>query len=404
MLLRSLRDFIRLFYERFVSTRCQQVAGSLAFTTLLAIVPLVTVTIAALGSLPEMEAIGASLRNFLLENMLPERAGKIITTYALQFSQQAARLTLIGVAMLAVTSLMLLASIERVFNRIWGVRRPRPLLLRLTVYWFVLTLGPVILGGSIVATGHLVGVSMQWVPPQLSWLGKFTTVFLPPAMLGALFIFLYYAVPNHRVKLSHAAIGGFAAALAFFLMQRAFGLFIARFPTYTLIYGTFAALPIFLVWLYLSWLVVLLGALVTATLPMFLERRRLVTVFPGIDAWAVTTILVQLAHALHGGRPMSFAELRERVRLSEHRMDAVLGKLSEAGWVGRTEEGNWVLIRAAAQIPLAEIIRRFALDTAAWEDAGNGRIDAFARQLGAGLRFDGETLADLVARSLSPPA
>ncbi|MDR2688907.1 MAG: YihY family inner membrane protein [Azoarcus sp.] len=292
----SLRDFVRLFIERFIATRCTQVAGSLAFTTLLALVPLVTVTIAVFGTLPGMDAIGESIQTFLLENMLPDRAGKIIATYALQFSQQAARLTLIGIAMLAVTSLMLLATIEWVFNQIWGVRQPRPLLLRITVYWFVLTLGPVILGGSIIATGHLVSASMQW-SPHLGWLGEFGARLLPPLLLGALFVFIYYAVPNHPVRILHAVIGGLSAALAFFLMQRAFGLFIVRFPTYTLIYGTFAVLPIFLVWLYLSWIVVLTGALVTATLPAFVERRRVVAPFPGDMAWAATTMLVQLARA-----------------------------------------------------------------------------------------------------------
>jgi membrane protein len=396
MLFQSTLDFARLFYERFTATRCQQVAGSLAFTTLLAIVPLITVTITTLGNLPEMDAIGNSLRHFLLENLLPDRAGKIIATYALQFSQQAARLTLIGVAMLAVTSLMLLATIERVFNRIWGVRRPRPLLLRITVFWFVLTLGPVILGGSIVATGYLVSASMQWAP-ELSWLGEFSAGFLPPLLLGALFVFLYYAVPNHAVRLSHATIGGLAAAVVFFLMQRAFGLFIARFPTYTLIYGAFAALPIFLVWLYLSWIVVLFGALVTATLPAFFERRKLVTAFPGIEAWAAANILLQLARARQDGHPVKFTALRERARISEHHAEAVLGKLGEAGWACRTDEGDWVLTRAAAQIKLGEIIRRFSLDAKAWENAANGANDPLAQRLAEGLRLGDESLADLVA-------
>lgn len=403
MQLQSPFDFARLFYQRFTATRCQQVAGSLTYTTLLALVPLITVTIAVFGSMPEMDAIGTSLKKFLLANLLPERAGNIIATYALQFSQKAARLTLIGAAMLALTSLMLLATIERVFNHIWGVRRPRPLLLRITVYWFVLTLGPAILGSSIVATGYLVSTSMQWAP-ELSWLGEIAAVFLPPILLGALFVFLYYAVPNHAVKLAHATIGGLVAAAIFFFMQRTFGLFIARFPTYTLIYGTFAALPIFLVWVYLSWIVVLLGALVTATLPAFFERRLLVDNFPGIEAWAATSILVQLARAQQGGRPESFTGLRERVRISEHQTEAVLGRLSEADWVCRTEAGDWVLTRAAAHIQLSEIIRRFALDAQAWEHAANGATDELARRLNDGLRLGDETLADLANPAEAAPA
>ncbi|MDR0633919.1 MAG: YihY family inner membrane protein [Azoarcus sp.] len=391
-----------LLRARFIATRCPQVAGSLAYTTLLALVPFITVAIAVFGNLPGMDAVGSSLKAFLLENMLPDRAGHIIATYALEFSEKAARLTLIGIAMLALTSLMLLATIERVFNHIWGVRQPRPLLLRITVYWFILTLGPVIIGSSIVATGYLVSVSMQW-SQALGWLGALSARFLPPLLLGVLFIFLYFAVPNHKVRLAHAIVGGLGAAVAFFLMQRAFGIFIARFPSYTLIYGTFAALPIFLVWLYLSWLVVLLGALVTATLPAFAERRRVVATFPGCEAWAAVTMLVQLAHAQGSGHPVSFAALRDHAPLSEHHTEAVLGKLVEAGWVSRTDDGDWVLTRSPAQIPLTEIIRRFALDMDAWRRAAglSGPEDGIVGRLEEGVRLGNQTLADVAPAYLA---
>ncbi|MDR1463069.1 MAG: YihY family inner membrane protein [Azoarcus sp.] len=401
---RSLCDFIVIFRERFAATHCTQVAGSLAYTTMLALVPFVTVAITIFGSLSGMDAIGASLKVFLLDNLLPDKAGNIIATYALEFSEKASRLTLIGVAMLAVTSLMLLATIERVFNRIWGVRQPRPLLLRITVYWFVLTLGPAIVGGSILATGHLVSASMQ-LSQNMGWLDTYHARLLPPALLSMLFVFLYFAVPNHKVRFTHALAGGLAAAVVFFLMQRAFALFIARFPTYTLIYGTFAALPIFLVWLYLSWLVVLLGALVTATLPAFAERQRIVGDFPGCEAWAAITMLVQLANAQNGGQPVSFAALRDRAPLSEHHAEAVLGKLAEAGWVSRTDDSDWVLTRAPAQIPLAEIVRRFALDIDAWKHAA-GMLEAepdgkIANKLEEGLRLGNQTLADLASGHLA---
>jgi len=271
--LHSLRDFVALLHERFLTTRCFQIAGSLTYTSLLALVPLVTVTFMAFGHLPGMEDVELSLRNFLLENMLPDKAGAIITTYALEFSEKASQLTLIGIVMLAITSLVLLATVEQAFNDIWGVRQTRPLLYRITVYWFVLTLGPPILGGSITATSYLVSLSMEW-SPEMNWLGPYSARLLAPLLLSVLFIFLYYAVPNQKVRFAHALVGGLVAAVAFFLMQRAFGLFIARFPTYTLVYGTFAALPIFLIWLYLSWVVVLLGALMSATLHAFTERRQ----------------------------------------------------------------------------------------------------------------------------------
>ncbi|MDR2881403.1 MAG: YihY family inner membrane protein [Azoarcus sp.] len=396
----SLHDFVVLFRDRFLATHCFQVAGSLTYTTLLALVPLITVTYMTFGHLPGMGDVGASIKDFLLENMLPSEEGNIITTYALEFSEKAKELTLIGVAMLAATSLMLLATIEQVFNDIWGVRQPRPLLLRITVYWFVLTLGPPILGGSIATTSYLISLSMEW-SPEMSWLGPYSARLLAPLLLSVLFVFLYFAVPNHKVRFTHALAGGLLAAVVFFLMQRAFGLFLARFPTYTLVYGTFAVLPIFLVWLYSSWIVVLLGALMTATLPVFAERRRVVTPFPGCEAWAAVTMLIQLARAQSSGCPISFEALREQAPLSEYHAEDVLGKLAEAGWVSRTDEGDWVLIRSPSQIPLAEIIRRFALDIRAWKCAtatsDEENSGGIVYRLEDGLRIGDETLAGLVS-------
>lgn len=393
------RDFLRMLAERFAATRCPQVAGSLAFTTLLALVPLITVAIAVFGNLPGMDKLGASLKVFLLENLLPDRAGRIITTYALQFSQKAARLTVIGIAMLAITALMLLGTIERVFNQIWGVRHPRPLLVRITVSWFMLSLGPVVLGGSVVATGYLVTTSMEW-SEHLPWIGEVAASLLPPLLLGSLFSFLYYAVPNHPVRMLHAIAGGLAAALAFVLMQRAFGLFIARFPTYTLIYGTFAALPIFLVWLYLSWVVVLLGALIAASLPAFLERQRIAPSFPGDRAWAAVEILAALADAQREGRPAGFAWLRRHASLPEHSAETLLENLCEAGLASRTEDGSWVLTRAAADIRLLDVFERFALNPAAWAMASEGKHGALvAQRLQASLRMADLSLAELMTPS-----
>tara|TARA_R110001583_G_scaffold191541_1_gene356874 strand:+ start:59889 stop:61103 length:1215 start_codon:yes stop_codon:yes gene_type:complete len=395
MSLQSLRDFAELFSARFNATRCPQVASSLAFTTLLALVPLITVTLSVFSNLPGMDQLGISLKIFLLENLLPDRAGKIITTYAIQFSQKAARMTLIGTGLLAVTALMLLATIERVFNHIWGVRKPRPMLLRITVYWFMLTLGPAILGGSVFATGYLVSSSMEW-SAHLPWISELSARTLPPLLLGALFSFLYYAVPNHPIRPLHAITGGFSAAVVFFLMQRAFGMFLAQFPTYTLIYGAFAVLPIFLVWLYLSWIVILLGALVTATLPAFLERRLHSPCFPGSEAWAAVSVLLELARAQQAGRTTPFTQLREHTGLSEPEAETLLGKLGETGWTTRAESGEWVLTQAPERIPLSEVIRRFALDDLAWQAASEGSVSALAQRLGRSMRMEGETIASLL--------
>ena len=399
----SLHDFLSLLGGRFHATRCPQVAGSLAFTTLLSLVPLMTVVLGVFTTVPAAHPLGLSLKTFLLENVLPEGSGRIIAEHALQFSQQAGRLTLIGTVMLAMTALVLLGTIEQVLNLIWGVRRPRPMLIRITVSWFVLTLGPVAFGASVIATGYLVTHSMAWAG-DLPWLGQVAARLLPPLLLGALFSFLYYAVPNHPVRALHALAGGLSAAIVFFLMQRLFGLFLARFPSYALIYGAFAVLPIFLMWLYLSWLVILLGALIAASLPAFLERGHLSPAFPGSRAWAALDMLDVLGRAQWQGETVGFETLRRHAGLAEHAAESLLDGLREAGWVTRSEDGDWVLSRSPEQIRVRQVIERFALSPADWlSRSGSGSTVIMAGRLHAALETADATLASLLLTDPAAP-
>jgi membrane protein len=397
-MIHALRDFSRLLYERFIATRCPHVAGSLTFTTLLALVPLVTVTLGVFSNFPAFDALGAALGQFLQRNILPEFAAQIVTTYALEFSDKAARLTLIGTIALIITVLWLLHTIDAVLNDIWGVRKPRPLLTRVAVYWVALTLGPAALAGSIFVTGQVVTTSIAYIGESAA-AHVFSAMLVPLVLLGVLFSFLFFAAPNHPVRVLHALIGGFAAAFAFLLMQRLFGLFLVRFPTYTLIYGTFAALPIFLVWLYLSWVVVLLGAILAATFPEFFERRRVIAPFPGRRAWAATNMLLLLAEQQRTGAAAEFDVLQERSGLHRPETEALLGEMREEGWVVRTEDESWVLSRHPDTLSLADVIERFALSPAGWLAAsgerGNARV---SERLVAALRGADITLAALAAR------
>lgn len=397
-MIHALRDFSRLLYERFIATRCPHVAGSLTFTTLLALVPLVTVTLGLFSNFPAFDALGTALGQFLQHNILPEFAGQIVTTYALEFSDKAARLTLIGTIALIITVLLLLHTIDVVLNDIWGVRKPRPLLTRIAVYWVALTLGPAALAGSIFVTGQVVATSIAYIGESAA-IHVFSAMLVPLVLLGVLFSFLFFAAPNHPVRLLHALIGGFAAAFAFLLMQRLFGLFLVRFPTYTLIYGTFAALPIFLVWLYLSWVVVLLGAILAATFPEFFERRRVVDPFPGRRAWAATNMLLLLTERQRVGAATEFDVLQARSGLHRPETEALLGEMREEGWVVRTEDETWVLSRHPDTLSLADVIERFALSPAGWLAASGEHGNRWlSEHLGTALREADLTLTTLAAR------
>ena len=363
-MLLALRDFGSLLMQRFFATRCAHVAGSLTYTTLLALVPLITLSLVLFSNFPAFSELGVALSTFLQNNVLPEAASQI-GEYAVQFSERATNLTLIGTIMLIVTVLLLLSTIDEAFNEIWGVRHPRPIVTRIAVYWVALTLGPIALAGSIFATGQIVATSIALIGED-THTRTLATNLVPLGLLGTLLTFLYFAVPNHPVRLLHAMAGGFSAAFAFLMMQRLFGLFITLSPTYTLVYGAFAAVPIFLIWLYASWVLVLLGAIFAATFPEFFERKTVIKPFPGDRAWAVTNMLTVLARGLNQGRSVSFDALLEAAGLSSDQAETLLGELQDESWIVHCEDETWALCRHPDTIRLSHILERFALAPERW--------------------------------------
>jgi membrane protein len=255
-----------LVVRRFRAERLAQTVGALSFATLLGLVPMIVVVAAMIDHLPFTADIGPALEKFLLANLLPDKAGAVIAKYVGQFANRAERVTLIGTLALAVSAIMQMLTIEHTFNAIWRIKAPRSLLRRLAIHALTLVLGPLIFGVSLAATTYLASVSLGLVA-ESQWVTTLVLRILSFSFMAALFALLYWGVPNRTVGRWHAALGGVLAAGAFLAMQRLFGLYIVKFPTYALIYGTFAAIPIFLIWLYASWTVILVGALVTAELP-----------------------------------------------------------------------------------------------------------------------------------------
>jgi len=262
------RPFVTRISRRFVEENFDQISASLAFTTLLSLVPLVALVISLVSVAPLFSGLIDQLDHYVVRNLLPERSAGMIAKYVLQFSQKAAKVTVLGLLLLLATAILLLLTIERAFNHVWSVTAPRPWWRRLRLYAVVLTLWPLVVGGVVAATSYAVTMSLGLIdePP---WLRRFLFdamgLAIPSLFIGG----LYYAVPNTRVEPRDAAWAGLMAALGFLLMQKAFEFYLAHFPSYTAIYGAFATVPIFLLWLYLSWAVLLLGALVAATLPEF---------------------------------------------------------------------------------------------------------------------------------------
>jgi membrane protein len=361
--LRAFWEFVVALVNRFREERATQTAGSLTYTTLLALVPLFTVALAAATAFPVFDEWIASLQSFILENLLPDTpAVNVVMTQVNAFTTNVGRLTAIGVAGFAVTSVMLMLTVDNALNRIFRVQRRRSMVQNVFVYWAVITLGPVLVGASLSATYLAVRES----------LGALSLDIVADALLGVLpFLFtcaalvlLYGVVPARPVEWRHALAGGILAGIGFEMAKRGFAIYLSRVPTYTLIYGAFATIPIFLVWLYVSWLVILTGAIFTAMLPAYRakpERHRV----PGEALADALGVLGALARAHAEGRVVALNSLARELRMLPDRCEAILERAAARGWTARTGGDGWVLARDATGIRVADVYRVYVFDAEA---------------------------------------
>lgn len=257
--------FVVSVLKRFEHDRCFRVAAALAFTTLLALVPLVTVIFSMLSLFPVFEQWSGELEAFLFKNFVPT-AGEAVRSYVLEFSNQAGRLTAVGLIFLLVSTLLLLATIEDAFNDIWRVKRGRILFQRLLVYWAVVTLGPLLTAVSLSMSSALLSMTVFSEQSVIAGLTQALLKYLPLLFELGAYILFYKAIPNTEVKFWHALIGGIVATILFELAKLGFAFYILNFKSYQLIYGALATIPIFFIWVYLSWVVMLIGAVVAAEL------------------------------------------------------------------------------------------------------------------------------------------
>ena len=254
--------FIYFVWKRLIGDRCLQTAGSLTYTTLLAIVPLFTIALTLFSAFPMFGVYSNKVKALIIANLVPDASGKIIGTYMRQFSENAERLTAMGMIGLAATALLLIFTIEKTLNQIWGAPKSRKLLSRTLIYWSALTLGPLLIGLSISLTSWISG-SLSNGPLDLGVLllkpGPWLLVFFSLSLI-------YVVIPNCYVPRSHALIAAFCTTYALDAMKSIFGIYIKQFGTFKLVYGAFASFPIFLLWLYISWVIILGGAVLSACL------------------------------------------------------------------------------------------------------------------------------------------
>jgi membrane protein len=372
----EVRDLFLFAHRRLREESLPQVAGSLTFTTVFALVPLLTIALAIFTTFPLFNTFRSSLEAYFVQSVMPKTISSTILNYLTMFASKATRLSAVGAVALIFTSITMMNLIERVFNRIWRVRGERRWTKRILVYWAILTLGPLLIGVSITLSSQVFMATSDLIG-SVPVLGAVIYTVVSLALTTAGFTLLYVAVPNRDVDWHDAAWGGLVAGLAFELAKRGFAIFITQFPTYSRIYGALAALPLFLLWVYVSWLITLFGALLVAALPVVKYERWWHEAQPGgefVDAMAILKVLY-IACKCGDTALVGAGAIRERTRLGFDEMDNLLEKMMAEGWVGRVKvdapqrvqwrkrvsdgSDHWVLLANVEKLTLAEVYRLF---------------------------------------------
>jgi membrane protein len=329
---------LHTFRQRFREEKLGLTAGSLTFTTLISLVPLLTVMLAVFTAFPIFANFQAALEQYFLKSLIPPNIAKPVLASLTQFAAKANKLGVVGLVVLGVTALALMLTIDRTLNAIWRVQRPRPMAQRVLVYWAALTLGPLLLGGSLTLTSYAVSVGQGLftkMPGNLAaLLGGVDIALLGLAMAG-----LFHYVPNTHVRWRHALLGGVFVSIGFSLAKSLLAWYVKQVPTYSTLYGAFATVPVFLIWVYLGWVIVLLGAILAANTPSLTGRLHLRPDMPGQPMALALEVLRELWRVREAGqRGLSHLALAGALRVDPLQLAPVLDKLQAMDWIGLLEE------------------------------------------------------------------
>ncbi|KYZ88197.1 hypothetical protein A3Q32_02040 [Alcanivorax sp. KX64203] len=396
--MQSLVAFLRLLRRQFVEDGCLSSAAALTYTTLFAIVPVMTVMFTVISAIPALNERGLAIRQWAFQYFVPS-AGDQILRHLEGFSRQATNLTVVGALFLVVTSVLMLRTIEQSLNRIWRIGKPRKGLTSLMMYWAVLSLGPILLGAGLGISSYLTSVSL--VTDTVAYLGgdRFWLRALPVVMTTGLLSLLYIVVPNTSVPIRQGILGALLAALAFELAKGGFAFFIRQVPSYQVIYGAFAMVPVFLLWIYISWIIVLAGAELVRGLVVFEEFRRRVP-----RTQSLLRLLCVLWTRQRNGEVLRHNEVQRVLReAGVTHWDEFRNLLEDRGLMRRTDEGGYMLSGDLRSLTLAELLAMLpwtseqqlsvnAQGLEPWETVLKARCDQAREGMREPLSFPLETL------------
>ena len=361
------RSTVLTLGERFREDRLGLTASSLTFTTTMALVPFFTVALAVFTAFPMFSKLQASLQGWLVQSLIPDAIARQVLGYLTQFAGKASRLGAAGVAALFVTALALVLTIDRTLNSIWRVKRPRPFGQRVLIYWAVMTLGPLLVGASLSITSYLISASRGLVTAMPGAVQLLLDVIQFGLLAGGLAA-LYRYVPNTPVRRGHALAGALFAAVGLEVARRLLAVYLGKVPTYSLVYGAFATLPILLVWIYIAWLIVLWGAVIAAYLPTLVKGTTRRASAHGWQFQLALEVLREL-HAVRTTpqRGLSAAALAEALDVEKLQLEPVLETLAGLDWIARineleaADETRYILLADPKATALAPLMRELLL-------------------------------------------
>lgn len=344
--------FINILIKRFQEAGCNYRAAALTFTSLLSLVPLMTVSFGILAAFPEFRRFGQSIQDFVFSNFVAT-SGQVIQSYLQTFVQHAAQLSAIGLFFLLITSISMMFTLEQTLNVIWRVRAQRPWISALLLYWTMLTLSPILIGVGFAVSSYLATLSILTTAAKTLGLTKPLLAVAPFLLSVSAFTLLYIAVPNCKVQFRYGFIGALTAGVLFEIAKYLFTFYVTHFPTYEFLYGALAAIPIFLLWVYVCWLITLIGAVVSNTLFTNYDNR-------GKPNDAFTQAVRWLGHfwrAQQLGNALSLKDILalERGWLHPVAPEEQLHVLVHAKLIQPTQGGNYILSRDFTHFTLADL-------------------------------------------------
>jgi membrane protein len=358
-------DTARTLRDRFREDRLGLTASSLTFTTLIALVPLVTVTLAIFSAFPMFSSFQRALEQYFLQALVPDGIAKPVLAALTQFAGKAARMGSLGLALLVLTALAMMLTIDRALNAIWRVRRPRPFAQRVLVYWAGLTLGPLLLGVSLSLTSAVLSAGRGVFGALPGGVGMLLNV-VEFVLLAAGMAAMYQYVPHTHVQWRHALAGGVFVAAGLEVAKRLLAWYVASIPTISAVYGAFAAVPILLLWIYVGWLIVLWGAVIAAYAPSLSMRIARLPTAPGHRFALALSVIAALAQARSAAsRGLTLPDLASTLGTDPLQVEPIVDTLQQMDWVARLEEDGGqrlVLLADPSSTPARALVNALLLD------------------------------------------